>query len=166
MKRIRLGTVTVAVMAILFGLLTAYVARHYFGAPTEGPPRRTATVVAPAVDLPKYGRIREKDLETIQMPIEDLPEGAVRTKSRALSRLVKQTVTAGQPILERDLYALGGVSLPADQSPPGRAAENVPTLAPPQSTASLAAGSQFRQGPRGQVIYVQVEAEGIGQAEN
>jgi Flp pilus assembly protein CpaB len=166
MKRIRPGTVTVAVIAILFGLLTAYVARHYFGAPTEGPQRRRATVVAPAVDLPNYSRIREEDLETIQVPIEDLPEGAVRTKSRALFRLAKQTVTAGQAILERDLYALGEGPLPADQSPSSRAAENVPTLAPPQNTTSLAADSQFQQGLRGHVIYVQVEAEGTGEAEN
>jgi Flp pilus assembly protein CpaB len=165
-KRIRLGTVTVAVMAILFGLLTVYVACHYFGARTEGPPRRTATVITPTVNLPKHSRIREQDLETIEVPIEDLPEGAVRTKSQALSRLVKQTVTAGEAILEQDLYALGEVPLPADQSPPGGTAENVPTLAPPQSTASLATGNQFRQGRRGQVIYVRVEAEGTGQAEN
>jgi hypothetical protein len=91
-KRIRLGTVTLAVTAILFGLLTAYVAHHYFGASSQVPLR-------------------------------------------------------------------------ADQSLPGTAAENVPTLAPPQSTATLATGHQFRQGRRGQVIYVQVEAEQTGQAE-
>jgi hypothetical protein len=49
---------------------------------------------------------------------------------------------------------------------PGTAAGNVPTLAPPQSTTSLAAGGQLQRGPRGQVIYVQVEADAAGPASN
>ena len=69
MKRIRPGTVTVGVVAILFGLLAAYVARHYFG---KTPPRRTAattaTVIVPKVNLPRYSRIREEDLQTVQVP--------------------------------------------------------------------------------------------------
>ena len=111
MKRIRPGTATVAVIVILSGLLTAYVARHHFGAATEGPQRRTATVVAPAGHGPA-GWSGCKDCQKKQ---------------------------------------------------PGTAAGNVPTLAPPQSTTSLAAGGQLQ---RGQVIYVQVEADAAEPAGN
>ncbi len=38
---------------------------------------------------------------------------------------------------------------------------NVPTLAPPQDTLA-AAGPRFERRPRGQVVYIQVEAGGIG----
>lgn len=119
MKRISPGTVTVGVIAVLFGLLTAYAARHYFGSPRQAPTRQTATVVAPKVNLPKYSRIRDEDLETIRVPIKELPEDAVRLRSRALFRLVKTTIMAGQPILEKDLYGVGEVPMLADQLPPG-----------------------------------------------
>jgi pilus assembly protein CpaB len=120
MKRISPGTVTVGVLAVGFGLVAAYVVRHYSDAsPVQTPTRQTAAVVTASVNLPKYGRIRDEDLQTVQMPIEEVPEGAVQSASRALFRLVKTTVMAGQPILEADLYAVGEVPLLADQLPPG-----------------------------------------------
>ncbi len=39
MKRVRAGTLTVGMTAILFGLLTACVLRHYFGPPTPVVPK-------------------------------------------------------------------------------------------------------------------------------
>jgi pilus assembly protein CpaB len=123
MKRISPGTVTVGVLAVGFGLVAADVARHHFDVPAEQPAQRQmAAVVAANVNLPKYSRIRDEDVQTVQVPLEDLPEGAVQTKSRALFRLVKTTVMAGQPILEADLYAVGEVPLLADQLPPGHRA--------------------------------------------
>jgi len=51
--------------------------------------------------------------------VANAPQGAVRLKSRALFRLVKNTVLAGQPIMEEQLYAVGEVPLLSDQVPPG-----------------------------------------------
>ena len=122
MKRISPGTVTVGVLAILFGLAVAYAARHYLERtpPLERPPvRKTARVVVPSVNLPKYFRIREQDVESAEIPIEDAPQGAVTLKSRALHRLMKRAVLAGQPLLDKDLYAVGEVPKLADQLPPG-----------------------------------------------
>ena len=120
MKRISPSTVTVGVFAVLFGLVAAYVARHYFDAPkTEAPAKQMATVIQAKVNLPKFSRIRDQDLEIKQVPVEQLPEGAVQMKSLALLRLVKGTIMAGQPILEADLYGVGEVPLLADQLPPG-----------------------------------------------
>ena len=120
MKRISPGTVTVGVMAILFGLVTAYAARHYLNAPPAEPQRpATAAVVRAKVNLPKYGRVREQDLEVVRVPVGQVPEGVVRIPSRAIYRLVKNTVMAGQPVRESDLYGVGEVPMLADQLPPG-----------------------------------------------
>jgi pilus assembly protein CpaB len=120
MKRISPGTVTVGVLAILFGLVTAYVARRYFEAPAaKTAARPTATVVIPRLNLPKYSRVRAEDVDAVEIPVADLPEGAVTMKSRAVFRLVKDTILAGQPILEKDLYGVGEVPKLADELPPG-----------------------------------------------
>ena len=122
MKRISPGTVTIGVMAILFGLGVAYAARHYLNqSPILGPAPRpeTATIVVPRVNLPQYARIRQEDLNVVQVPIKKVPEGAVRMSSRALYRLVKSTIMAGQPILEENLYGVGEVPRLAEQLPPG-----------------------------------------------
>ena len=120
MKRISPSTVTVGVFAVLFGLVVAYAARHYFDTPeAKAPVRQTATVIRAKANLPKYARIREQDLELARVPVKQVPEGAVQLRSRALSRLVKETILAGQPILEANLYGVGEVPLLADQLPPG-----------------------------------------------
>lgn len=125
MKRISPGTVTVGVIAILFGLVAAYAARRYFEqtAPAAQAPRPAmATIVVPKVNLPKYVRIRDQDVDLIEVPKENVPEGAVQLKSRVLFRLVKTTIMAGQPILEEQLYGVGEVPLLSDQLPPGHRA--------------------------------------------
>lgn len=122
MKRISPGTVTVGVLAILFGLVAAYGARRYFDvtplAQTQAKPK-TAMVVVPRINLPKYARIREQDVDVVEILAENAPEGAVRLKSRALFRLVKETVLAGKPILDKDLFGVGEVPMMSDRLPPG-----------------------------------------------
>lgn len=122
MKRISPGTVTLGVFAILFGLVAAYVAKRYLDVETpvvKTPAKPTATVIVPKVNLPKYARVTNELVDAVEVPAEKLPEGAVRMKSRALFRLVKQTVMAGQPLLEKDLYDVGEVPKLADELPPG-----------------------------------------------
>jgi len=233
MKRISPGTVTVGVFAILFGLVAAYVVRHYLDGPAaRSPTRQTAAVVTAKVNLPKYSRIREQALEVTQVPIKELPEGAVRNITVAVSP--KQT---NKPILAQrygtlsvtlrssldeempaeaggardlvnpdDLLGLAlqalpeklekkaqiwrggtmqestfpaervresleatvasGAGEPAPAVRVGAASGNVPTLAPPQDMPHPAAEPRFDRQPRGQVIYVQVEAEGAGGEKN
>lgn len=126
MKRITPGTVTVGVFAIIFGLVSAYVARHYF---EETPPvakvapkAPTATIVVAKYNLPKYARLRTADVELVQVAPKSVPEGAVKLESRALGRLVKNTVLAGQPLMEADLFGVGEVPMLSDQLPPGHQA--------------------------------------------
>lgn len=123
MKRITPGTVTVGVLAILFGLVSAYAARHYLqAAPAvqQAAARpQMATVVVAKYNLPKYARLRAEDLELLPVAPHSVPQGALQLQSRALARLVKNTILAGQPLLEKDLFAVGEVPMLADQLPPG-----------------------------------------------
>jgi len=122
MKRITPGTVTVGVLAILFGLVSAYVARHYLQqTPTaQAQPRpQMASMVVAKYNLPKYVRLRDVDLEIRQVAPDKVPAGALQLSSRALGRLVKNTILAGQPLMDTDLFAVGEVPMLADQLPPG-----------------------------------------------
>ncbi|NQT40081.1 MAG: Flp pilus assembly protein CpaB [Planctomycetes bacterium] len=123
MKRISPGTVTIGVIAILFGLATAYAARQYFAvAPAEeaaAPQQEMANVVIPRINLPKFSRIRSQDVDLVEIPVSQLPAGAVPAKSRALFRLVKTTVLAGSPILEEDLYDVDETPRVTDRLPAG-----------------------------------------------
>jgi len=122
MKRISPGTVTVGVLAILIGLVAAYGARRYFAvtplAQVQARPK-TATVVVPRVNLPKYARIREQDVDLVTIPVKNVPEGAVRLKSRVLFRLGKGTVMAGNPVLGTTFFGGGNGPMMADRLPPG-----------------------------------------------
>jgi pilus assembly protein CpaB len=124
MKRVTPGTVSVGLFAILFGLASAYVARHYFEAApaAEVAKTPTATIVVAKYNLPQYARLRTGDVQLLPVAPDKVPEGAVKLESRALGRLVKTTVMAGQPLMESDLFGVGEVPMLADQLPPGHQA--------------------------------------------
>ncbi|MBX3415553.1 MAG: Flp pilus assembly protein CpaB [Pirellulales bacterium] len=118
MKRISPATVTFAVVTILLGLVAAYSVKRYL-APSAGPRTATAMIVVPRVNLPKFARIREIDVEVLEVPKSRVPAGAVTVASQALYRLCRETVMAGQPILESNLYEVGAAPTLAEQLPPG-----------------------------------------------
>lgn len=122
MKRISPAGVTFIVGAILVGLAAAYAVRHLSqSAPEEAKtsPRRTRTIVVAKFNLPQYARITEDYIDEVQVPADKVPEGALTPKSRALYRLAKDTILAGQPIRDQDLYAVGEVPLLSERLPPG-----------------------------------------------
>jgi len=123
MKRISPGTVTVGVFAILFGLIAAYTARHLLDVKPVQPRAvagpEMASIVVPRINLPKHARVREEDVEEISVPVDDVPEGAIRLKSRALFRLMKETTLAGQPLLDANLFPVGEVPMLSENLPPG-----------------------------------------------
>ncbi|MEZ6069709.1 MAG: Flp pilus assembly protein CpaB [Pirellulales bacterium] len=124
MKRISPATVTVGVFAILFGLVAAYATKRYFAAPEPVPPPTESFVVA-RINLPQYARIREQDVEVIQVPLGRAPEGALRMRNNAVFRLTRDSIRAGEPIFEADLYEIGKSPTLADQIPPGLRAVTV-----------------------------------------
>ena len=123
MKRISPGTVTVGVFAILFGLIAAYAARHLLDVEPVQPPivagPEMATVVVPQINLPKYSRVREQDVETFSVPVDEVPEGAIAVKQRAMFRVMKETIVAGQPLLEANMFPVDEVPTIAERLPAG-----------------------------------------------
>ena len=123
MKRISPGTVTVGVFAILFGLIAAYTARHLLDAKPVEPPVQAgpemASIVVPRINLPKYARVRDQDVEVVHVPVDNVPQGAIQLTSRALFRLVKETTMAGQPLLEEALFPVGEVPMLSERLPAG-----------------------------------------------
>ncbi|MGQ9761665.1 MAG: Flp pilus assembly protein CpaB, partial [Thermogutta sp.] len=122
MKRMSPAGVTFIVGAILVGLAAAYAVRHLSQPAREeakAAPSRTKTIVVAKYNLPQYVRITEDYIDEVQVPADKVPEGALTLKSRALYRLAKGTILAGQPIRDQDLYAVGEVPLLSERLPPG-----------------------------------------------
>jgi len=120
-KRISPGTVTLAIVAILFGLITAYTVRRYL---SDSGPQGVDVVVA-RFNLPRFARLQTENLEVVKMPAHKVPEGAIRTIGGAVSRLVENTVTAGQPVLQSSLFPIDGEPVMSDKIPPGMRAVTI-----------------------------------------
>jgi pilus assembly protein CpaB len=116
--------VTVGVFAILFGLVAAYATKSYFAPPEAVNPPTDAYVVA-RINLPKYARVREQDIELRVVPLGQVPEGAMRVRAEAIYRLTRDSIRAGEPILDTALYEVGKSPTLADQIPPGHRAVTV-----------------------------------------
>ncbi|GAB4137799.1 Flp pilus assembly protein CpaB [Thermopirellula anaerolimosa] len=126
MKRVTPASVTFVVFTILIGLAAAYAVRHLNRGPEQAqaaaPRAKKATIVVAKINLPPYARVIEDYIDTVEVPADKVPEGAVKIKSRALYRLVRNTVMAGQPIREEDLYAVGELPLLSERLPAGQRA--------------------------------------------
>lgn len=123
MKRISPATVTICVLAVLFGLVSAFVVRRYLEPVEAGPPM--ATIVVPRINLPTYARIRDQDIEVKQIPVAQLPPDAMTSPSQALFRMVRTTIMAGQPITNAALYDVDEVPTLSEQLPPGQRAVTI-----------------------------------------
>ena len=132
MKRISPATVTVSVMAIVLGLVAAYVVRQALEKPpvAEAPqpkPDPGVRVVFAAVNIPKNTRISESDVYTSFVPRDvKAATGTVHSTPIAVGRIAKQTIKAGQAM--REEYLLGiGETLPdlAERLPEGMRAVTI-----------------------------------------
>ena len=126
MKRVTPASVTFVVFTVLIGLAAAYAVRHLNRAPeqarTAAPRAKKAAIVVAKINLPPYARVIEDYIDTVEVPADKVPEGALTIKSRALYRLVRSTVMAGRPIREDDLYAVGELPLLSERLPAGHKA--------------------------------------------
>ncbi|MBC7337135.1 MAG: Flp pilus assembly protein CpaB, partial [Clostridia bacterium] len=122
MKRVSPAGVTFIVVAIMVGLGAAYAVRH-LSRPAEhqarAPGKKMTKIVVAKYNLGQYTRIIDDYVEEVAVPADKVPEGALTLKSRALYRLAKVTIPAGQPIREQDLYEVGEVPLLSERLPPG-----------------------------------------------
>ncbi len=126
MKRITPASVTFVVFTVMIGLGAAYAVRYLNRGPEKAQPivphAKKATVVVAKINLPPYARLIEDYIDTVELPADKVPEGALRIKSRALYRVTRSTVLAGKPILEADLYGVGELPQLSDRLPAGQRA--------------------------------------------
>lgn len=111
MKRISSATVTVFVMAIVVGLVAAFVVKQAMRPKpqpvVEKPKAPTIPLVVTTRNLPEHAVVRSTDLRVIQIPAERKREGALRNSQVAVGRIVKEAVRAGMPMMEENLYGIG-----------------------------------------------------------
>lgn len=133
MKRISPATVTFGVMAIVLGLVAAYVVRQSLHKPPVAVKPAPAPVVDPGVpvvyalkSLPKHSRITSRDVIVRMTPKTAKAATAIRNFNLAEGRIVKEAIQSGQAV--RDEYLLPvGEGLPdlAERLPAGHRAVTI-----------------------------------------
>jgi pilus assembly protein CpaB len=122
-KRISPATVTFGVMAIVLGLVAAYVVRQALEKPVPPAPQPDpgARVVFARMNIPKNARITADDVFVTHVPRDTkAAKGSLNSAEIAIGRISKQAIKAGQAI--REEYLLGiGEALPdlAERLPEG-----------------------------------------------
>jgi pilus assembly protein CpaB len=76
-------------------------------------------IVVAAVNMPKFSRIGENHVRVIKVEADQVPQGALRTQSRAVARVTRETIMAGQPLVDARLYGVGEMPTLSEQLPPG-----------------------------------------------
>ena len=108
MKRISPATVTFGVMAIVLGLVAAYVVRQALHKPpvvakppAPPPAPELISVVAALNVIPKHTRLTSRDVFVTQVPKgTKLPEGAFRGVNLVEGRITKEAIAAGKALRE------------------------------------------------------------------
>ncbi len=120
MKRISSGTVTVCVMAIVVGLVAAFIVKQVLAPKpvevVEKPREPTVSIVVATKNLKENSVVRRGDVRTILVPVSRQPKNpALRMAQIAEGRIIKQDVKAGAAIRDEMLYGIGD-SLPGLES--------------------------------------------------
>jgi pilus assembly protein CpaB len=130
MKRISPATVTFGVMALVLGLVAAYIVRQSMHKPVvvkrEAPPAPAAdpgiVLIIAKHNLPAHTRLTEDDLAVQIVPSDfKLPNGpGVRHIPYAAGRILNQPLKAGQIVREEHLLEVGeGLPDLNERLPPG-----------------------------------------------
>ncbi len=132
MKRISPATVTFGVMAIVLGLVAAFVVRQSLRKPLPvaaqppAPPALVGVVIANR-NIPANAQIQLSDMTVVNVrPDHEATKTTVKHPANAVGRIAKSNIRAGQVV--RDEYLLGiGEHLPdlAERIPPGYRAVTV-----------------------------------------
>jgi len=121
MRSIRPQTVTLAVLAIMFGLGAMYFARQILLArrelpvvqPAPAPQEPMAPLLVLQTNLPGDSRIRDQDVGQVSESLARLKEKevpldkALKFKQQAVGRILKTAKTAGSWLTTEDFYEVG-----------------------------------------------------------
>ena len=153
MRRISPGTITVGVIAIMIGLVVAYVVRRSLDAPPQSDSPAGVAVVVATVNLAEGQVVQANFVEVARLPAERVPQGAIRIPAVATGRLVKSTIRAGSTITEPMLHEIGAnLRVPLSQQvPKGYRAMVV------QATGVLSSGGFIRAGS---LVDISITVEG------
>ena len=103
MRRISPGTVTVAFIAIVLGLVAVYMWKKSREQPVVEAPLGVPVVVS-RINLPNRSQISQDNLEVRRVSRDqvsaDYPKGYITDPAVAAGRMVKQTLRAGDPVPE------------------------------------------------------------------
>jgi len=83
--------------------------------PVDGQDPTTANVVVAAEDIPLGANIQQDQVRTIEVPIGEVPPGALNNTIQAIGQTARERVTAGQPITAgviTDTGALTDIEVP------------------------------------------------------
>ena len=107
MRLISPGTIALLVMAVLGGLVFAYVVKQMAQRPEPVEPPGIQVVVA-RVNLRQREQIDRRALELAELtPGKPSPAGCLTNLNIAVARFTKQTIPAGEVITEEMLYSIG-----------------------------------------------------------
>lgn len=128
MKRISPATVTFGVMAIVLGLVAAYVVRQSMHKPVivqrEAPPPVDPGIVLVIArnNLPAHTRLTADDMEARIIPSDQMPKNGpgVSSVAYAAGRILNKPMKAGQIVREEHLLEFGeGLPGLSERLPPG-----------------------------------------------
>ena len=97
------------VIAVLFGLAAAFIAKQHLGGEDRDPQGRveTVSVVVARVDLGISSQLGGLQLDTVQWPKAYLPEGTLTRVEQATDRVLRRPLLVGEPVLESALLPQG-----------------------------------------------------------
>lgn len=137
MKRISAATVTFGLMAVVLGLVAAYIVKQAMHKPVVAvvpPPPPAPAPVDPGVqvvfarnNIPKNGKLLSADMMIAYVPrTAKAAKGTFANQNIAEGRITKQAIKAGQAIREEYLLDIGE-ALPdlAERLPPGMRAVTI-----------------------------------------
>jgi pilus assembly protein CpaB len=114
----------IGVIALALGGLLSSVVYKRLEAGAAGPRKPGVDIVVAANDLQVGTKLEDRDLKLVNFPEENLPEGVIRQKARAVGRGVLQPISRGEFILSSKLADKDVAGLPA-LIPPGMRALSV-----------------------------------------
>ena len=134
MARISTGTMTVAIFAVLFGLVGAYALRAALVGDAPPPPAapRTTAVPLAAHDLPAGRRIVVGDMVLVPMTQADMQarklplDKTMLSTDQIIGRVLQEAVKPGEAFLTSNLYPEGTGPKLSDKLKPGMRAVTVP----------------------------------------
>lgn len=127
MARISTGTMTVAIFAVLFGLVGAYALRAALTqpAPEPPPPPKTVSVPIAATTIPAGRQVVLGDMVLVPMTFEDMKarkynlEQVMLGSDQIIGRIVQNEMKPGEPFLTTNMYAQGTGPKLSDKLKPG-----------------------------------------------